>query len=478
MNPRDGGASRSCARLAGVLLALLAAAVPACGDGAVGPGDAATDGGDGLSDGDAPDGDPADADGGLDEDGGSGAPCELDFDCAEGEACRDGFCAVTSPDGWCPRVFERPLRRRVLDGPMSGPIGRCGPRCLMGAGRLVEDDPSTAVQVIRRRDDAGVTETTYAPEPEHGSEGTPHLALFQEDDGSVLSATYDQWGSLVIERFVDGVIETPAVFSPAELEMPRGYRANVRGRFQRDADELLHLFFSSAQVTTLCFGHVEQSGDTFDLVQAYCLRGADPDLGYFPADAMLRTDGGIDVVAGLGPWNGDPPDQIDAIWLDGWDPGSADPLMLGPGAGPDLCLAPDGSSVLGLDVWIAGPVRPLLDRTDLLWLAGSGTVEQTLSLPLADLPSSESGWPAVLSCDPAETVVLYRGGFNGEPEPLARWRDGAVVEEHDLIEAVEAAGGGWAVRWEQGWYERCGGVRALLVETVAPSVTESSYIEW
>ncbi|MBI5486848.1 MAG: hypothetical protein HY905_05920 [Deltaproteobacteria bacterium] len=149
---------------------------------------------------------------------------------------------------------------------------------------------------------------------------------------------------------------------------------------------------------------------------------------------------------------------------------------------PDLCLAPDGSSVLALDVYVAGTDRAVLDRTDLHWLGTDGTVERTLSLPLAGLPSSESGWPTVLSCDAAETVVLYRGDIGGGPEPLALWRDGVVVEEHDLLEEVEAAGGGWAIRWEQPWYERCGGFRALLFEQVDPVSAErpyeSSYVEW
>ncbi|MBI5486849.1 MAG: hypothetical protein HY905_05925 [Deltaproteobacteria bacterium] len=125
MSPWNGGAVRSGVCLAVALLALLGAVVPACDDGTAEPADGTTDGGDSLSDGDPSDGESSDADGGVDGDGDSGAPCELDFDCAEGEACRDGFCAVTSPDGWCPKLFDRPLRRRVLDGAMSGPIGAC-----------------------------------------------------------------------------------------------------------------------------------------------------------------------------------------------------------------------------------------------------------------------------------------------------------------------------------------------------------------
>lgn len=121
MSPRNGGPSGSCVWLAVALLALLGAAVPACGDGGADPDDDAVDGGDTLRDG-------PETDGGLDEDGGAGAPCEMDFDCAEGQACRDGFCAVTSPDGWCPKLFDRPLRRNMDRGETVIPQGPQGER--------------------------------------------------------------------------------------------------------------------------------------------------------------------------------------------------------------------------------------------------------------------------------------------------------------------------------------------------------------
>ena len=409
MRPWDPGVRRSRVCLAGALLALLVGTfVPACGDGAAEPGDGH----------DTPDGESSDAGDGLDEDGGSGAPCELDFDCAVGEACREGFCAETSPDGWCPRIFERPLRRRVLDGLMSGPIGRCGPRCLMGAGLLVEDDPSSQVRVIRRREESGVTETSYPTEPAHGRGHYPHLALFEDEDGAVLSATYVVGQP---HRTLRGRrVETPAVFPQAERNAVRRVRGR-RGRFQ-DGDGLLHLFFSSAGVGASCFGRFEENGEVFELLQSYCLPDPGEGLDYGPADAMFRTDGGIDVVAGLGPWNGQPIDQFDATWLDGWDPGAADPLLLAPGAGPQLCLAPDGSSVLGLNVWIAGPVRPLLDRTDLLWLGPSGAVERTLPAArrLAIVAVRLAG-RAVSTCRDGRAVL---GGSTANP---SRWRSGATA---------------------------------------------------
>jgi YD repeat-containing protein len=449
--------------LLGVLLAL-----PGCGDDAqadVGDVDGVTEevGG--------PDGEVAD-------EGGAGAPCEMDFDCAVGQACRDGSCAATSPDGWCPKIFDRPLRRRILGGALSAPISHCGPRCLMGSGRLVEDDPSTLVQVVRQRGEAGVVDTTYPPGPDHALWDKAHLALFEEADGSVLSATYDQWGNLIVERFADGVVETPALFPTTDLGMPYGEFADVRGRFQRDGDGVLHLFLTTAQDFVGCVGHVVQNAGAFQLLAVDCLTDPGPELVYGPADAMVRTDGAIDVVGELGPSDSTLFDQYAAFWLDGLDPAGAEPLPLGPGLGPQLCLAPDGSSVLGLDVWIAGPEWPLPDRKDLLWLGPAGSTERSLPLRIDHVRSAGFGREGLLSCDPAETVVLIRGGWSGEPEPLALWRDGTVLAQEDLMAAVKHAGGAGAIRWEHAWYERCGGFRALLVELVETSVTQSSYVEW
>ncbi|MBI5500898.1 MAG: hypothetical protein HY907_11700 [Deltaproteobacteria bacterium] len=487
MSPWNGGASRPCASLVVALLALLGTVVPACGDGGADPDDGAADGGDILGDG-------SETDGGPGDDGGAGAPCEMDFDCAEGQACRDGFCAVTSPDGWCPKLFDRPLRRTILEaaeerGAVSWGAGaRCGPRCF-AVQVFPEDDTLGTWVLVRQNDGTGVVDTLYdgpgGPVPE-----APFMSATIDGAGDVLAVSWLEYYAtdfdprLVMLKMNDGRTETVATIDAAELQRPEdyidwAYNDVAIGRLQW-RDSVLHLLTMTRD--DACFGHFQQGspGGSFERLAAYCLIEPRSGFGQRTGDEMMRPDGRIDLVAG--------PSETDRTWVrwhDGTQSAPTDPAVeLGSGDHPQLCLAPDGTTVASFEDRATYVAQATVVFQ---WLGTHGAIlrQETLSWPTGSRPV---GPHHVLHCDPEEMVLFYfSGGYSRSAVVL--WHVGDAPDQRDMVDVSRAAWGaeigvggiGARHRSEtqnQVWYETCGGLRAVTRQRNPDGTGQLVYVEW
>jgi hypothetical protein len=463
------------------LLLLLAVG---CDGGSSADDDAGTDS-DVMSDSDAADDSPV------------GAPCEMDFDCAEGEACDAGHCRATSPDGYCPQLFERPARKTIIET-MGGwtDTGRisaamCGPRCFVVC---VHEQPNPPVVYLRRRVGGATVDSTFTV-PFEWARNYYCLDAIEDTEGSVLVAATPE-----IPAPTDPFILVHRLAGTEATEVKRVFRDELFGtsssasqfdsfRFQLDEAGTVHLFGN--QSNHACYFHLDGSSG-FDVTAHICVG---PSSELRTADAAVRQDGtGIDLVAAGGYLPSFPANGV--YWMDGNapDPDTAiqigDPT-LGDPYNPQVFQAQDGATMLAVVYAPPAPPFPEPPEDDVgtlrvARLDPAGVVGDHWDLPVPTGIAREGDVAQahdVLYWLPSEAVVHYPP--TGWEQWIVQHVVGTTVEERDL--QTETAGPEDSVYTtaRKGTYhglrfEPCGGLRAVLrvFDVMGSHQNAPVYLEW